>query len=559
MLALMALQVVACAEPVRALDELKALFETDPATAFDEAARMFEAPKARGDLKGMMEVFRVAIEPARSTGYGAVAEDMIDAGLALAEPAGQWALVAELRGARYDLTRGNWLHINSYHHYPAPLNLRQVRQGAAAIEAYQRAGIAVPGGIATDGALRDTPRYIDEARAWARSNLPTVWGAEAAGLAEEVTEAVGDARDADALALLEEMLGMVSGDASDRKCHGIGQFVSSLVWLRGGESLVPGLRAIVETETDPMRPYSLHVNLLFGCTAGWSGRQDAHKNAIDWVWPRIARSKRGDYNALSRLARKMVEFGLATEASGLLRTVFQMTFHLPTWTHRSYLSDAMHPSLPPDLRQTMLSEVLTEKLRTMRTNTARVAGPAKWATLFWNWIILADPPNGREWWGQWMAQEMVKTAHELGKLEDRAFVMGEAADLFALAGRADASEECRALAKSIAESDPKATLLCALASARSRAAERKWEDVAKALEEPAGKLDGTVETLQAALLLHEAYLRTGKLAEAERWMQKAWELVNQVQMSPAEKANYLLSMANLCEVAVQMANAEAGG
>lgn len=58
----------------------------------------------------------------------------------------------------------------------------------------------------------------------------------------------------------------------------------------------------------------------------------------------------------------------------------------------------------------------------------------------------------------------------------------------------------------------------------------------------------SAEVLQATLLLCDAHLRLGESAEADRLMAEARELLNVLPLSPAERASYLLALAELCSV-----------
>ena len=67
---------------------------------------------------------------------------------------------------------------------------------------------------------------------------------------------------------------------------------------------------------------------------------------------------------------------------------------------------------------------------------------------------------------------------------------------------------------------------------------------------------GQIQSVPSALPSTPAL---GDYAEAENCLLKASQLVNTVKMTSAEKANYLMTMANLCEVHVQLKDGKAGG
>jgi hypothetical protein len=147
-----------------------------------------------------------------------------------------------------------------------------------------------------------------------------------------------------------------------------------------------------------------------------------------------------------------------------------------------------------------------------------------------------------------IAQWLLEVAAQVTKEDQRAWLVEEASDLYTLLDQPQRAEAARALLAELIAGKPDAVLRCALGTAASAAAGGQWEDVPAALELAAKAApQSTSEALDAAVLLTEAQLRLGKPADAEPWMTKAKSLISSVSLSPAEKASYLMTLADLCD------------
>jgi len=90
------------------LDDLKALFREDPAEGFQVADEMFDDAWEDGDLDWMLEIIRLTAHWGYCHCYFAVAEDMFDAAIPLAQDSGQWEILGELYTPRGSLLRHSW-------------------------------------------------------------------------------------------------------------------------------------------------------------------------------------------------------------------------------------------------------------------------------------------------------------------------------------------------------------------------------------------------------------------------------------------------------------------
>ncbi|NCQ35876.1 hypothetical protein GW813_12570, partial [bacterium] len=60
------------------LADLKQLFKDDPATAFEKAWKLFQEPRKKGDLDGMMGIIRVVTDMSVRCKYAKVLDEMAD-------------------------------------------------------------------------------------------------------------------------------------------------------------------------------------------------------------------------------------------------------------------------------------------------------------------------------------------------------------------------------------------------------------------------------------------------------------------------------------------------
>jgi len=224
------------------LADLKQLFKDDPATAFEKAWKLFQEPRKKGDLDGMMGIIRVVEGNARQLRYPRVLEDMLDAALSIAQPAGRWADLGDLytwrAGMAASLPVGTFCWGRSAHFV------------ALAGEAYLKAG-KKPEPLLSylqDQTKSADPRWVSQDKQ-ARSQLLSP---SQLRLAEALEKAAEQASDAEALALMGEMLRQAGQEADDWCRLHLMYRVAAHLWVRGSERLLPLFRHLVESGREPM-------------------------------------------------------------------------------------------------------------------------------------------------------------------------------------------------------------------------------------------------------------------------------------------------------------------
>jgi hypothetical protein len=94
------------AQDQRQLDDLKALFDKDPAAGFVEAQRLFEKPERAGDLEGMLRIIGIVKELSGWLHYPAPCLTMAESALSVATARGNWAAVGDIRWAQASAVAG---------------------------------------------------------------------------------------------------------------------------------------------------------------------------------------------------------------------------------------------------------------------------------------------------------------------------------------------------------------------------------------------------------------------------------------------------------------------
>lgn len=145
---------------------------------------------------------------------------------------------------------------------------------------------------------------------------------------------------------------------------------------------------------------------------------------------------------------------------------------------------------------------------------------------------------------QWLLEIAWRTPNE----DQRARLAEEAANFYLRLGQPQRAEAAHRLMAELIAGKPDAIFKFSLSIAQSAAAGGQW-DAAVAVLQPAvaAAPESSPDLLEAAMLLTEAHLRLGRPSDAEPWLTKAKSLIGTVSLSSAEKASYLMTLAELCD------------
>ncbi|PIY43019.1 MAG: hypothetical protein COZ06_23780, partial [Armatimonadetes bacterium CG_4_10_14_3_um_filter_66_18] len=495
------------------------------------AWKLFQEPRKKGDLDGMMGIIRVVEGNARQLRYPRVLEDMLDAALSIAQPAGRWADLGDLytwrAGMAASLPVGTFCWGRSAHFV------------ALAGEAYLKAG-KKPEPLLSylqDQTKSADPRWVSQDKQ-ARSQLLSP---SQLRLAEALEKAAEQASDAEALALMGEMLRQAGQEADDWCRLHLMYRVAAHLWVRGSERLLPLFRHLVESGREPMG-WTTAIELLSGCAAGWSGRNDAFREAVYWCLRHAEVHPEARSMGIMPFARKLHDFGRYSEAEELVRRWVTPVWDMPiprdqsiVGRYRPYLG-ALWKGCPADIRRALVSLATKSCLAT--------GSPLRDLFGYLRGIPDQASPGQERIAALETGFQLIEAARQSSVPDDRTSGVAEAAALLERGGRRDLADQARALAAALAQGDPSALLSCVVITAKTAAAGSLWQDVESQLESAlaaAGLRDRSA--FEATLLLERAKRALGKPTEAETCLAKAKGLVSQVGLSGGEQASYLTRFA----------------
>jgi hypothetical protein len=566
--ALLGLVALALARPALAADEaalegLRQLFATDPVAGFEKAQELFEEPRAKGDLDGAMSLFRV-VRGWVGGGWQrwAVADDMAAPTEALARARGDFGAVAELLATRVHcaaMVPGGL----SYPYWGAGQHFIRVFQAQA--EARQKAGLAPT--TSPYQALYDSRVALadaDPAAHWVEyyrvdtGLLETIRTIERATADERYDDALTGVKRL--MSDVERNFGAATNTSAEADYVQLTGYIGQHISMPGGEAIVAPFRALVDRHGDLNCGGMTLESAMEACVWRWTGRDDVYRDTFYWCLGHFRQERhQPPVASVALFCQRLASFGRGGEAQDLLRRLLAMTTperrrpDLPAWdAHR-----LVWPGMPDALLGEVFALVRREAWLLLQSPPAWYrAPPEEVAALIGEQVrevVVAASAERHPHWARQGADALQDLALALPDADARAAGLLAAADLYVTAGCPDLAAECRELARAIAAGDPKALLQCALTSAQSQAVEGKWDEAAKGLEAALTGAPDSPELVPAGLLLAEAHLRLGHLAEGQRWMARAEALVGTVPMPPGEKANYLVALAGLCDLAAQVA------
>jgi len=537
------------AAQVETVEDLKQLFETDPGEGFLAAARMFEQPKTNGDLDGMMEIIQVVGEASGRCHYPWPRQNMRAAAARVAEELGKWEMAGRLyaaaAGDRTNPLAGVFLAS------PAPsdrcqwrwLWLRAARLMRLAEAAYAKAGKDNPQHERLMEIEKKLPALEASAEKW-RSEMV---GPRYALRIDTIERAAGEGLDAEAISSVQHLIQDVSREPDDSLWNVAVRYAMYMIPVQGGDRLLPVFRGAITEGGRAGRTVSqsLFIYMMQLCAMTWPGRDDAFRDAFYWALGMVDERRTSPPVGLGIFTEQLRCFGRVSEAHWLTDHFLQWQL-LPQWKGRPYAAAASHytaPHTPQDLRRLLVSWTCQHYLEYW---DRPFKGP-KYLINHLTEAVAEAPPGQESVWAFETGMQLLEAAVQYPEVEQRVEAMDGAAHFLEQAGRDDLAEEVRQLAKALAAEDPGALLKCALATARSAGTAGRWSDVVAVLQPGLHAHEAGVPVLQAHLLLAQAKLELGEVREAGAWLNRACDVLDQVDVPVGERVNYLVNIASLTD------------
>jgi len=522
------------AQDQKQLDDLKALFERDPATGFVEAQRLFEGPRRAGDLAGMMAILTVVTDWSERCSYAAPCLTLAEAALPVATARGDWAAVGNIRWAQLYVglpVQEGWLR--------GEVILQR------ATEAYARAGKERPDFERWKAEVAPVAAQARDSKAdWVA--MFATFPAEIRALADSLVEAVENAEDSRASDLMMDLVGAVS-DAPLSLRGRIAMLVCGRMWLPRSERLLPELRRwVVDAEKEAPGEWARMLDGVMQCSLAWSGRRDACWDTYNWCLHKVRNSAvPAVWPSAIWFLIKCMRMGQPEAGYEGLRVLMECPTP-PDGARNRWLAaqKLIHPNIPVDLRRALVQKQLEYFDWALRTGQSGVLDNSGLG--FRQWRIYEKAPEAeRATWCLETGYQIADYAPNFPTAESRSRAATEAAAYFTKGGRPDLAAQAQEWAKVLAANDPKAQLQSALAAAQSAASSGKWEDVIKGLEPVMATAAPSGAAVQAALLLQQAQGKLGKPDEAAVWLSKAADILTQAKLPASERANTLSTLAAL--------------
>jgi hypothetical protein len=542
-----------------ALDDLARLYTTDPVAACDKARQVFDDAFAREDVATMTAVLQVAAKGLDQFQYWIPLQEFSARAVPVALKAGDWEHLAYLYAQRpmYDSYKlesmlkqpqVGWWHVHRWRmrrlvHFVDLADAAATRVGKPRSDAF--------------------PPYMRDVYDAVKAGLPAYeeavlplelsgFGPDLSRIVQQVVEAAGVGDDELAIQRMAEALHRADPAQASGACFSVLVAASWLFELPGGEALADPVlqlaRRLRRTSADLAG--STAIQIMDQAMMAWSGRDDAFLAATRELEPWVAKS--GGYPPFgwAFMAQKAFLARRPAEATFVRRSYMDwigQAGNRDSWSMGVLAAwGFVGPDTPVSERHLLIAWLCDAYCYQAAHGNPTTTPPRLAANLY---AAAGRAPTGQlpEWTSE-AADTMVATAPQWPDTTTRAAALEEAARMYEHGGQPVSAQRARDLAKALAAGDPKAALQCALTSARSLSSEGKWDEVVKALGPAVVKQSASAEVLQATLLLCEAHLRLGDSNEADRLMAKARELLDVLPLSPAERANYLLALAELCSV-----------
>ncbi len=527
------------AQQPQTVTDLNELSKADPAMWFDAVLALCDRQLREQDLDGVMQTIEATKRTAWHLTYGAPLEEMIDAALPMAQAKGDWKAVGDLCTTRALMTGSCYR--------PAvarPGGARSARFAAVAGDAYARAGAASE----DYRVLVETNTRVEAAK-FAEpcdpAELVDTYGPAHAERMAQLFDAVGDARDRDALALLHDVVTRVWDEPDPKVYDALCQAVSALLWLRGAHQVLPELRAAIADRGDPREEArALTDDVARGCAVAWTGKDDAFRDTFLWCLgqrdPRrhLLTATMGDF------ARKLWDFGRQGEAMDVAWEWCNLARQEPPkrrvespWGY----SLTLWKETPDDLRREVVD------LYCEHSVWGAHQGDADKNMTFLIHYIGRNIGNTSPKWAYETAHQLIDASLQYPDATTQARGVAQAAELFEIAERWDLVEQTQRLALGIASQDPVSAVDWAVASAKWAYDQERFSDIVLLLEPivkrpPIGPCKATVE---AALHLGFAHAKLQNTAKATAAVDTALTMLRQAGLPIAEQVGLLMIAAQV--------------
>jgi CHAT domain-containing protein len=510
---------------LKALDDVFALNNLQ---GFAQAEASFAEAYRRGDLDTMMAVLRSTFHPAAECWYPGVCESMTDAALPIAEDRAQWATIGELRVLRYQVM----ISLCWAPGIPA-LATRCGREVEIASVAYQKAGTLPHDLTSSVEYARHYAPYYAKQREEKRAERLQSLGPDYAAAFDAIDEAVILHDDARAVALCQELLGIIEADPDGPRKLAAARGLAAYLWLRGSEPMVPRLIQLADQHAGWQQALALVEKMMDFLLLPWSGRDDIYYEAWYWCARVLEKLPNEGFDRGTLFMQKMQNMGRTAEADRLARVWVQWV-----WQYRSGKSQnaryLIHPQVPDDIRRMATVLIL------------RYAGnnPEEYIKIASGFVEVGDeehkPARAYE-----TATLLTEFAAQFPEAGGRAAAVSEAARLFEKAGRPDLAEQAAAAAMMFASSDPAALAATALARGSWAAEQGDWQGAITIMEPVFAGQPPSRNMMDAAILLASAYVKLGDTGRAAGWFQAALAGLDQVTLKPYEAVSALYHLAEL--------------
>lgn len=527
-------------------------FEREPAKALAKAAADLRQHPP-GDLTSLLAVTRLVGAQSVRLGYGAVLEDLLDRAIPACQRAGRLVDLAELYRLRAQMARvllGGELAPNG----KPRLGAARVAWFEALAESADRQARA-PRGPRT-GRLTDVPRLP-------RADFTARFGPRYATLLDQLNTQVAQAQDAAAVATMARLLDLVRNveRRADQPRPGRGgletpeaaalSVTARLLWLRGAEALLPTVRTLLVERRDVFRGCWPTASLAAGCTAAWSGSDDAFRDGFYWAAEDARNRDLPADESFVLFAGKLIAFGREREAKGLLRAWLDASEAGGAGATRDAFAGNVARLASPKVTESQRSQLLTLACRSWAATRRGSDGlNALMASLKEPEVLWPAAQRAEYLTAAGVALLNCARCFETPAL--RAEAANRAAGLLDRAGKKDVAATARGMATTLASSDAAADWSQSLADGREAMARGEHAEAEKALHRFAaarpgdlgqGK-DGVKLWMQGQIELASALGQMGRQAEAEAVLTKMAGQIDQLGLPGDDRVKARLAIAD---------------
>ena len=392
--------------------------------------------------------------------------------------------------------------------------------------------------------LAEAEQLIPAFDVWAKAKRVEAIGPDYNGLVDRLEEAAAAGRTEEALALVSELLQTAAGEEHAGQWAGLLAYAGDYLSLPGGERLIPQLQTAAAKGKQAGRPDTWYPLAVWGTEAArhWSGRDDVWRDLFYWCLGEM--DERRDPPPLFMLGnwhRKAVAFGRAPEA-GLSARRYLTWQQRPEW--REKLSAGCCAEFITAATPTVIRRLLYAwSCRVATQPGARLDQPLDVMAH----VPLRAPPADKATWALEAGLALSEVVPRFATVDLQVQALKGAAQLFTEGGHEELAQRALAAANAVAQGDAPSLWALVLAGARAAADEGHWDEVVAKLKPTVTGGPRGPELLEASTLLAEAYRQLGNPAEADAAVEQARLLLGELDLTPAQRVNYLLAAAGLMD------------